>query len=80
MRRASTAAVMLFEADGVGVAERQVFEFAAHFAHAEAVGERGVDVEGLAGDSFLALGLEVLESAHVVETVGEFDESRRGRR
>ncbi len=64
----------LLEADGIGVAEGQVFELAAHFAHPEAVGEWGVDVEGLAGDGFLAVGLQVLEGAHVVEAVGELDE------
>jgi len=45
----------------------RVFELAAEFAHAEAMGEGRVDVEGFAGDGALALGREVLEGAHVVQ-------------
>ena len=33
-----------------------------------------VDVERLAGNFLLALGRQVLEGAHVVQAVGEFDE------
>ena len=64
----------LFVADWVGVAEGEVFEFAANLAHAEAMSERSVDVEGLAGDGFAAVGLKVLEGAHVVQAVGQLDE------
>ena len=38
------------------------------------MGERRVDVQGFAGDGLLAIGLEVLEGAHVVEAVGQLDE------
>ena len=64
----------LFEADGIGIAKGQVFELAAHFAHAETVGEGGIDVERFAGNGFAALGPEVLEGAHVVQAIGELDE------
>ena len=64
----------LLVADGIGVAEGQVFKLAADFAHAQAMGERGVDVEGLAGDGLLAVGLEVLQGAHVVQAVGQLDQ------
>ena len=64
----------LLVADGVGVAEGEVFELAAHLAHAEPVGERRVDVERLAGNRFLAIGLQMLEGAHVVEPVGQLDQ------
>ena len=64
----------LLVAHRVGVAEGQVFELAAHFAHAEPVRERRVDVQRLAGDGFLAVGLQVLERAHVVQAVGQLDE------
>jgi hypothetical protein len=64
----------LLVGEGIGVAEGEVFEFAAELAHAEAVGEGRVDVEGLAGDLLALLGLEVLEGAHVVEAVGELDD------
>ena len=64
----------LFESDGIDVLEAEVFEFAANLAHAEAVRDGGVDFEGLAGDFLLALGIEMLEGAHVVQAVGELDE------
>ena len=64
----------LLIADRVGVAEGQIFELAAHFAHAQAVSERGVDVQSFAGDGLAALGLEVLQGAHIMEAVGKFDE------
>ena len=63
----------MLEAHGIGVAEGQVFELATDFAHAEAVRERCVDVQGLAGDGFLAIGLQMLEGAHVVQAIGELD-------
>ena len=64
----------LFVADGVGIAEGEVFELAADFTHAEAVRQWGVDVESLAGNGFLTVGLQVLEGAHVVQAIGELDE------
>ena len=60
--------------EGVDVAEGEVFKLAAQLAHAEAVRERGVDVEGLAGDALLLVGAKVLERAHVVQAVGELDD------
>ena len=36
--------------------------------------QRRVDVLGLAGDGLLAVGLQVLEGAHVVQTVGQLDQ------
>ncbi len=38
------------------------------------MGEGRVDIHGFAGDGLLALGLQVLEGAHVVEAVGQLDE------
>ena len=63
------------EADGVGVAEGKIFKFAAHLAHAETMGERGVDVESLASDGFAAVGLQVLQRTHIVQAVGQLDEN-----
>jgi hypothetical protein len=54
--------------------EAEVFEFATNFSHTEAMGDGGVDFKRLFGDLVLAIGLEVLEGAHVVQAVGEFDE------
>ena len=42
--------------------------------HAHAAGERRIDLERLLGDALAALGLHVLERAHVVQAVGELDE------
>ena len=64
----------LLVAHRIGVAEGQVFELAAHLAHAQAVRQRSVDVQGLAGNRFLAIGLQVLQRAHVVQAVGQLDE------
>ena len=36
--------------------------------------ERGIDVERLASDGFLAVGLQVLQGAHVVQAIGQLDE------
>ncbi len=38
------------------------------------MGKRRVDIHGFAGDGLLALGLQVLEGAHVVQAVGQLDE------
>ena len=53
------------------VPERQVFQLNLDPLDAEPVGERRVDVERLLGDALLALGLHVLERAHVVGAVGQ---------
>ena len=60
--------------EGIDVAEGEVFELATQLAHAETVGKRGIDVEGLLGDAGLLFGAEMLESPHVVEAVGELDD------
>ena len=64
----------LLVARGIEEAEAEVFQFAANLSHAEAVGDGGVDLERLLRDLGLAIGLEVLEGAHVVQAVGELDE------
>ena len=64
----------LLVADGIGIAEGQILEFAAHLAHPQPMRQRRVDVHGLAGDRFLAIGLQMLEGAHVVQAVGQLDE------
>ena len=65
----------LFEAHRVCVAEGEVFKFAAHLAHAETMSQRGVDVESFACNRFLPIGLQVLESTHIMEAVGQLDEN-----
>ena len=64
----------LLVADRIGVTEGEVFKFAAYLTHSEAVCQRRIDVEGLAGDSLLPIGLEVLEGAHVMQPVGKLDQ------
>ena len=66
--------VHLLVGDGIDVAEGQVFQFAADLAHAEAVGDGGVDFQGLAGDGLPAFFRQVLQGAHVVQAVGQLDE------
>ena len=58
----------------IGIAEREVFELAAQFAHAQPMSQRRVDVERFARDLLLLFRLKVLERAHVVQAVGELDE------
>ena len=60
--------------DGIDVLEGQVFEFAANFAHAQAMRDGRVNVQRLARDLLLPLGREKLQRAHVVQTVGQLDE------
>ena len=54
--------------------EGQVFELPAHLLHAEAVGQRRVDVEGLLGGAPLLPFGHDGERAHVVQPVGQLDQ------
>ena len=54
--------------------ERQAFQLLAHFVHADAAGERRIDIERLLGDAAARLRLHVLERAHIVQPVGELDQ------
>ena len=56
------------------VAERQLLELVLDAAHAEAVGDRRVDVERLLRDAHALVVGHVLQRAHVVEAIGELDE------
>ena len=60
---------------GIELGERQVFELLLHVLHADALGERRVDVHRFVGDA-LTLGRVTYEPerAHVVEPVGELDQ------
>ncbi len=59
---------------GVQGGEGQVLELPAHLLHAEAVGQRRVDVEGLLGRAaLLPLGHHG-QGAHVVQPVGQLDQ------
>ena len=61
---------------GVGIAplEGQLLELLAHGLHAHAAGQRRVDLERLLRHAPPALGLHVLERAHVVQPVRELDQ------
>ena len=52
----------------------QVFELLLHLLHAEAVGQRCVDVDGLLRDAMLLLERHTGQCAHVVKTVSELDD------
>src|SRR6201996_3062515 len=64
----------LFKADCVDVAKRKVLKLTAHLAHAQAVRQRSVDVQRLPRNRLLAFHSQVLQGAHVVQTVGQLDE------
>ena len=64
----------LGELPGGHVAKGQVLELGPDAPHAQPVGDRGVDVERLAGDLSLPLLVEVTEGLEVVDPVGQLDE------
>ena len=55
-------------------AETQVLEFRLDLVEAQTVGERGVDVERLAGNLILLVGRLRVQRSHVVQAVADFDE------
>ncbi len=57
----------------VGIAETQVFEFPLDLPDAQAVGQRGEDVEGLLGDPAALCIREGAQGAHVMQPVGQLD-------
>ena len=59
---------------GIEISEREVLEFAANLTHPEAVRDRRVDLERLAGDAFLTLRRKAAQRTHVVEPVRELDQ------
>ena len=59
---------------GVEVFEGEVFEFAFDFADAETVGNGGEYFHGFARDAELLFRREIVERAHVVQAIGEFDD------
>ena len=58
----------------IELAERQVLQLLAHLVHADAAGERRVDVDRLLGAAPARLRRHVVERAHVVQAVGELDQ------
>jgi len=59
--------------DRVEKAETEVFEFSTDFAHAEAVRNRGVDIQSFFRDLVLAVFGEMLQCSHVVQAVCKLD-------
>ncbi len=55
-------------------AETEILKLGLDMVEAEAVGQRGIEIVGLAGDFHLLVGAHCREGAHVVEAVGELDE------
>ena len=64
----------LAEAFGLEGLEREVLQLPLDLPDPEALGQRRVDLHGLAGDALLLLGRQAVQGAHVVEPVGELDE------
>ena len=58
---------------GLQGGERQVLELPLDRVHAQAVGQRGVDLEGLGCLLALFRGRQPPQGSHVVQTVGQFD-------
>ncbi len=56
------------------VFEAQVFQFCLDFVQAEAVGERGMNLECFACNLELLVGQHGAECTHVIQTVGYLDE------
>ena len=59
---------------GLEVLERQVFQLPLDLPDAQAVGERGEDLQGLLGDLLLAVFRHRAERPHVVQAVGQLDD------
>ena len=59
---------------GLNVDEGEIFQFAAHFTHAEAVRDRRVDIQRFARDPLAAFQRQRTERAHVVQPVRQFDD------
>ena len=59
---------------GLEVEERQILELPLDGAHAQAVGERRVNVHGLARLEQAAIGGQRRQGTHVVQSVGELDD------
>ena len=65
--------VQLGELVRVEVVEGEVLEVALDPAHPQAVGDRGVDLDGLPRDPPARLGRHRLQRLHVVEAIGQLD-------
>ena len=59
---------------GIDLAERQFLQLLAHRMHANAAGERRIDLHGLGGDALALFRLDMVEGAHVVQAVGELNQ------
>ena len=66
--------VELGELVGIEMIEGEVLEVPLDAGHAEAVGDRRVDLQRLARDPAPRLGRHVLQGRHVVQPVGELDD------
>ena len=63
--------LQLLIALGIEVAEREILEFSADFAHAEPVCKRRVDVQCFPRNCFTTFAGQVLEGPHVVQAIGK---------
>ena len=74
-RRKFRRATIEFARVRVELGERQILELVLHLLHADALGQRRVDVHRLAGDApALLVVVEELQRAHVVQPVGQLDQ------
>ena len=59
---------------GLQGGEREILEFPLDGVHAEPVGQRGEDLEGVMGDAALLVGTQEAERSHIVQPVTELDD------
>ena len=60
---------------GIEFGESQVFQLLAHILHADAPGQRRIDIDRLLGDAPALVGLlDVTQGAHIVQPVGQLDQ------
>ena len=64
----------LLIADRIEKAEAEILQFTSDLTHAQTVGDGRENFQSLLCDLLLAVRLEVLQSPHIVQPVGQFDE------
>ena len=58
---------------GMFVTEAEVFQFLLYLVQSQAVGQRGIDVKGFAGNLVLFVGQLAAQGTHIVQTIRNLD-------
>ena len=59
---------------GIEEAKGEILELAADFCHAQSVCQRSVNFQRFQGDPFAAIRRQILQRAHIVQAIRQFDE------